>query len=327
MDEVFDRVYSLTIGRNDALLENNFPPPIESSLPGAPGFRPNTDWNTSPTSVASGHALTFTELQITADIQYTKDGETNKQGTTIEVYNLDLTSQRFFRVGDTVLLRAGYRSVDGDNPPLIFSGQILKITTEKKGVNTITTLICTPSEISRKNIRFSKQPSRGETNEDVIRYFASVAAANGIPTGNIWVPAGRLISYPSGYPASGSLFPVMEKYCADNRFSCYVTLGRLYIEHKGVSNPVSPRVTVSELNIKDTIRPEDDSSETLSQADETQKPGISLTTFLNANITTATVVTVNFGEYRGDYTVTSVMHKLDLEGNSWDTIISGTRRE
>lgn len=347
-EEAFDRVYSLAIGKNQLLINktiplplvkpSNTPTPLEVLVdntssarpPGddsvdilvgttSNGARSYTDFNAKP-----ANALVITELRITADIQYTKEGATNKQGCVITIYNLNRDNQKFISSEDTILLRAGYRSIDGNNPPLIFSGQVKSVETVKQGQDTITKIICTAVDVGRKNIRFSKTPVRNETNLDVANYFSAVAASNGIPKGRVYVP--DIVTYPSGYAANGLLWDAMEKFCQNYNLACYVVLGRLYIEPKAVIAPVSARVIVSAENIKDTIRPEDDSTGK-SSVDESKRSGIAFNTFLNGNISPARLVNIDFGEYRGDYLVTSVAHKLDLEGKDWDTIVSCKRRE
>lgn len=320
--EAFDRIYSLTIGRNNPLVEKTIPQLLVQPQVGVPQLLADpsyTDFNAKPNG-----AILITELRITADIQYTKEGGTNKQGSVITIYNLTKDNQKFISSEDTVLLRAGYKSTDGNSPPLIFSGQVKSVSTIKQGQDTITKLICTATDIPRKNIRFSKTPVRGETNEDVANYFSDVAAVNGIPKGRVFIQ--DIVEYPSGYAAGGNLWMAMEKFCKDFNLNCYVTLGRLYIEPIAVTAPAVAKVIVSAENIKDSIRPEDDSTGETSK-DPAKKSGIVFNTFLNGDITPAKLVNIDFGEYRGDYTISSVSHKLDLEGKDWDTIISCKRRQ
>lgn len=319
--EAFDRVYSLSIGRNNPLIEKTIPQLLVQPEPGVPQLLARntyTDFNAKTNS-----AITITELRVTAKIVYSKESTSNNQQTTITVFNLTKNNQEFIRAGDTVLLRAGYRSLDGNDPPLLFSGQVRKVHSEKQGEDTITKLVCTAIDVPRKNIRFSKSPIRGETNEDVVNYFADVAAANGIPRGYIFVP--DIVTYPSGVALQGLLFPQMQQFCKKFNLRCYVVLNRLYIEPIAVTAPATSKVIVSAQNIKGSIRAEDDSSgETTSDPDRIA--GISLTTFLNADITAAKLLNVNFGQYQGDYLISSVEHNLDLEGSTWDTVVSCKRR-
>lgn len=321
MTEVFDRVYNLAIGRNSSAVEKTIPQLLVRAGEGVPQLlAKNTysDFNTEP-----NEAMIITDLRITANIVYTKEGKTNKQNSTIEIYNLSKDHQAFIKTDDTVLLKAGYRNIDGDNPPLIFSGQVKTVRTERRGPDFVTKIVCSAITTPRKNIRFSKNPVRNETNEDVIKYLVNVAAANGLPTGFVFVP--DRVTYPSGMPLHGRLLPTLEEFCNRFNLACYVVLGRLYVEPKAVTSPAKPKVIVTAENVKGSIGKEDDSSGTSASNDPKNISGIKFNTFLNGNITPAAFVEVTYGEYEGKYSVVGVGHKLDSEGKDWDTIVSGKR--
>jgi hypothetical protein len=327
MEDVFNRRYSLTIGRSAQLIQRTIPASIikpggveSTPSPAGAGFT-LADGSYKDFLVKPGGAITLSELRVTASVEYTKEGKTNKQTTVITIFNLSQTNQQFIRSEDTVLFRAGYDK-DGETPPLVFVGQIKSVTTEKKGQDTITKLLCTDAEIPRKNVRISRPPTRDETSETIAQWFADIAAKNGIPTGNVFVPIA--IPYPSGLPLAGPLFPLMEDFCDRNNLKAYVTLGRLYIEPID-SIPVSEKVDIEAINIKGSIRKEDDST-SKSSLDSDKRSGIIFNVFLNGNITLATVVNIKFGDYRGEYDISSLKVKLDLEGKDWDTIVSCKRR-
>ncbi len=326
MEEVFLREYSLTVGRSAEIIKKTIPAliirpgGIESKPfgPAGGGFTA-PDGSYQDFTVKSKGAITITELRITANITDSKVGKTAKQGAIIEIFNLIKFNQSLIRTDDTVLLRAGYK-IDGQGLPLIYAGQVISVTTTKKGQDTITKLICKASEVARKNIKISKVPSRGETAATIAQYFADIAASNGIPTGNVFVPIPR--PYPSGYSVAGNMFTAMEEFCSDNELRCYVTLGNLYIEPIDSIRAVTA-IEVEAENIKGSIRPQDDSS---GKASSQAKQGIEFTLFLDGRITSATVVNIKFGDFRGDYKVLSVKYKLDLEGSAWDTIVSCERK-
>lgn len=325
MEEVFLREYSLTIGRSSQLIQKTIPAlllkpgGIESTANPAGGGFTDSDGNYIDFLVKPNGAITLTELRIKANVLDSKAGKTNKQVTTIEIFNLSRLNQSLIRSDDTVLLKAGYK-IDGTEIPLIYAGQVTKITTVRKGQDTITKLVCKASEVARKNIKISKVPSRGETSETIAKYFAAIAAGNGIPTGNVFVPIA--LDYPAGYAAAGNLFEIMEEFCSNTALKCYVTLGKLYIEPQDAV-PVVTAVIVNAENIKGSIRPQDDSTAKTSSA---SKKGIEFSLFLDGKISAASVVKITFGDYQGEYKVISVNHKLDSEGSHWDTIISCQRR-
>ena len=327
MEDIFNRRYSLTIGRAQQLILQTVPGSIirpggiESTPSPAGAGATLPDGSYQDFIIKPSGAITLTDLRITANIEYTKEGKTNKQTTTIKIYNLSDDNREFIRAEDTVLLRAGYDR-DGDTPPLVFVGQVKSVTTERKGTEVITKLLCVDGEVAKKNIRISRRPNRDETSRDIAEYFAAVAADNGIPTGNVFVPVE--IPYPSGLPMLGNLFTLMEEFCDRNNLQSYVSLGRLYIEPID-SSPVVSKVNIEEINVKDSIQKEDDSSGKTSSTSN-NRAGIKVTLFLNGNISLNTVVDILFGDYRGQYDITSINHVLDFEGKKWDTIVSCIRR-
>lgn len=325
MEEVFIRKYSLTIGRASELIKKTESPSVitpggEESTPSATGVRGTlTDGSYEDFLTTPNGAITITDLRITADIVDSKEGTSNKNAATIEVFNLTDANQKLIRSDDTILLKAGYE-IDGEELPLVYAGQVTTVTTITKGQDTVTRMVCKASEVGRKNIRISKVPTRNETSETIANYFAGIAAKNGIPTGNVFVPIA--LDYPSGYAAAGNLFDIMEEFCSNTALKSYVTLGKLYIEPQDSTETVA-LVTVDEENIKGSLKPQDDSA---GKTSKDSKQGLEFSLFLDGRITVAKVVKINFGEFKGDYNVTSVNFKMDSEGSHWDTIISCIRR-
>jgi hypothetical protein len=324
MEEVFLRKYSLTIGRAAELIVEVVPgnlitPGGEESTPPVGSFFNLPDGSYTDFITVPSTSINISDLRIKANVVDSKAGTSNKQGTTIEVFNLSPSNQKFIRVDDTVLLKAGYE-IDGSELPLIYVGQVTKVTTEKKGQDTITKILCQAASVARKNIKFSKVPARNETSETIAKYYAGVAAKNGIPTGNVFVAIPK--DYPSGFSAAGNLFESMEEFCKKTNLQAYVTLGKLYIEPID-STPATTALIVKPENVKGAIRPEDDASGKTSKQDS---KGIKFSVFLDGRITAAKVVNISFGEYKGDYKVISVQFKMDYEGKNWDTIVSCQRR-
>lgn len=326
MEELYQRQYLLTVGRNK-VINISIPPTIiraggAESIPSESGKGSvGEDGVYRDVLVRPAQAIDISELRITANIEYTKEGRSNKQGATLEIYNLSELNRSRIQVEDSVLLYAGYQSIQPE-PPLLFAGQILSVQTEKRGADIITKIVCSEAGVSRKNIRISRVPVRGETSKDIAEWFAGIAAKNGIPKGNVFVPVE--IPYPSGLPMSGNLFTLLEEFCSNTNLQFYITLGRLYIEPIDIT-PVKTLLTLTEENIKGTIEKEEDNSGKTS-TDPSSVSGIKLTTFLNANIQLSTIVDVAFGDYKGRYEVASIRHNLDLEGKNWDTIVSCKKR-
>ena len=328
MDTLFDRKYSLTIGRDLEIIQRTIPSLTikpngeESSVPVGswviPGEAPTSDFaEYTDFLVDPGGSLVLNELRIKANVISTKAGKSDKQQTTIEIYNLSISNQEFIRAEDTVILRAGYAS--DSNIPIIFVGNVVKKTVTKSGQDTITKLVCAAADVPKKNVRISKSPTPDETSETIAKYFALVAAKNGIPTGNVFVPVP--LPYPYGFPASGYLWPILEEFCDNTNLKSYLSLGKLYIEPIDSTEFVDT-VMITAENIKGTIRPEEDSAAKLSN---TKVKGIEFDTFLDGRIVLSKKININYGQFSGDYKIVSVEFKLDSEGSNWDTSVSAER--
>lgn len=337
MSNLYGHKFELYIGRKESLIESSLPqtyviPNGEESVPSSlrlldervnavneagrlvgigTGYQ---DYLVIPTGF-----LLITEHRMKARIIDSKSGKSNKNVTKIEVYNLSKSNQSFIKTDDTILLKAGY--ANNGELPLVYAGQVTKVTTRKVGQDTITTLLCGAGAVVRKNARFSKAPRRNETVKEVCEYFAGLCAMHGIPTGRIFVPIELPIYF--GYPCEGQLFTEMEIFCDNYNLSAYVSLGKLYIEPIDITD-ISAVVQVNAENVKGSIRPQTDASGTTTGQEVT---GLQFTTFLDGRISAAKKVEINYGDYSGDYKVTSVEFKMDSEANPsiWDTIVDCER--
>ncbi len=116
----------------------------------------------------------------------------------------------------------------------------------------------------------------------------------------------------------------LSDICRDIHYYWYISLGKLYIHPKEVDALVA-NISVGESNVKGSIGVLDDKSSHGTFSKGAKPKGLKITTYLNGNITTNTTLNVNYGEHEGDYKITSVSHKLNFRGNSWDTVISCQR--
>ncbi len=332
MQEVFLRKYSLTIGRSATVINRT-----QSSAKVTPGGRESTpavfltDGSYEDFIVKPAGAIVFTDLRMTAKIVDSKAGVSNKQKATISLFNLSSSSQSKIKTEDTIILRAGYVQ-DGNELPLVYIGQIVSVETVKKGQDTITKFICKAAAVGRSNIRISRVPVRDENGRDIANYFAGIAASNGIPTGNVFVPIA--LPYPTGFPAAGEFFPIMEEFCNKNNLKCYTSLGRLYIEPQDLSTfdvdigletfiPTSSTIIVDAVNVKGSIKPADDSTKS---GNPKATKGLKITLFLDGRITASKLIKITFGIHKGEYIPDSVEFEMDSEGAKWDTIVSCTKR-
>lgn len=65
------------------------------------------------------------------------------QGATIQIYNMSIEEvKRTTQVKSPIIFQAGYREVHGDNPPVIYSGNIQYPNSQRVGTDIVTTLTC-----------------------------------------------------------------------------------------------------------------------------------------------------------------------------------------
>ena len=160
-------------------------------------------------TIPSGErAITINNLQMEAAVKYSlEDTSTNKQDCTIKLYNLSKDNQRFIRKNGSIHLNAGYinpvniirdkQEDDGSVTketekvalPMIFSGHILKVSTERVGVNIITTILCVDSKLGIEEPKISKTYKGSKKNPltylDIINDLVNELVKKGIPKGRI----------------------------------------------------------------------------------------------------------------------------------------------
>lgn len=261
-----------------------------------------------------GDVMKITELRIKGNVMDSKGGKSNKNTSTIEIVNLPKAKQSFIQADDTIILKLGYDN--NGELPVVYVGQVEKVTTTKSGRDTITKMLCGSTTVVRKNTKFSKSPRRGENLQDVCDYLSAIAASNGIPKGITIVDENITFKY--GVSMEGQFFPVMEKFLDENKMHCYVSLGKLYIEPTRVRSLVDV-VNINEDNVKGSIRPQQDA---VGVPSADQKRGLKFSTFLDGRITASKKARIKYGEYSGDYNIISVESKFDTESKTlWDSVV------
>lgn len=340
----FIKKYRLIIGNNEEVIEQMGPPrpsdapniiqttgPIKTpaigwylhtllnaQFAGTPQPAPDSSLNVL-TIPAGKNAREFTEVQFEAEISY-KTGQSNssEQDATIKLYNLSKDNQTFIKKNYFVFLEAGY-ATDKDIP-LIFCGQILKVSTEKSGPDVITKLLCLDCGIPAGNIRMCLWYDRGTAYIDIIRDMLDRLAKAGIPTGH-FITTSVLAADPilkkceSGYASEGKLVQDLIKLCSAINYKAYFSLGKMYVEPAFGGE----RIFVVELNTDQikSIRPEDDgSNETLNSK---TPEGLRVTAFLDGRISSEKLLKITEGKYVGHYKISEAKHILNYEGETWDT--------
>lgn len=314
----FLRRYSLTVGNSKD---------VKDSITTKDDIQLTTDFTTEVIG-----SLNINSLKMKATIQAGKGSSSPSVGASfVELYNIDDKDLGFFIKDNTLLLKAGYESIHGTDDtslPLIYAGQISKVTTEKKGSDFVTKIVCGDSIFARNNLRVAGAVPKGTAYIDAIKILLDILKAKGVPVQNMDIykdQADRLFSkLPNGYSFEGSLVASLNKLVAGINYRTYFHLGKLHIEP--VEDPFFvDAVLLKATNIKDSIAPESSTSGK-SSGDKDSKEGIVLNTFLNGEITLNKALLIqDIPKFTGKYKITALEHLLDTEGEKWDTKISCRR--
>jgi hypothetical protein len=358
----YGRVYSLAIARYQdygPTLVDNLTPSTVSPTPGVTTTATGGSFFPDParldlpaleeppidlTSIPAV-ALTITDLRITADIKWGKEGSagSNSQEAVIEIYNLDkrdrvlgtsgisFSIDELLRSDNTVVLKAGYEQTQGELPTIV-TGQIRWVETIKRGVDTIIKILIKDASLITDNLRVSRFYNPTDTYRFIIEDLMSFAAQNGVPRGTLLTSIfndtqglhSKITDIDSqvgeqGYYVIGYVIKHLQTLCEDLGYRAYTSLGKLYVEPI-YSVEYLEQVVITKDNLKETIRPIDPSgNKNLQQTDS--KDGLKISMFLNGDITLDKRLKVDIEGFQGTYKITSINHKMDLEDTNWNTII------
>jgi hypothetical protein len=336
-NEAFIRKYELKIGRNSEFISQilTFPKEeyvtrkhikdpnglVANDFSYLGGFLPDGSYRDF--AYVPPKSITITDLHIEAEVVDNNSGTTQAgEKTTIKIYNLNNTNRDFIKVGNSVILKAGYQQ--DQNLPTIFVGQVLSVETTSVGEDYVTEIICDKALLSNQILINRTYPPQ-TTLREIIEDLAQIASTKGIPTGELALNVGpdTLIFnrvYPFGYVVRGNMLDVISKLCNENNLKSNVILGRLYIEVKNRKS-FTKIINISEQSVKGSLEPSSDSSgeEVTAQG---KLLGVTAKLFLDGRITTSAAVRITYGKYKGEYVVKAVTHSLSYESTGeWTTKI------
>jgi hypothetical protein len=335
VDSIYIRRYSLIVSIPEERIKETVPSFFESIYGKPPTGGEILPFNVitpqEPTEeyfdyrIVSKNPIEIKDLQLQATILYEKDVKSSvPQQATITLYNLSEDTQEKIKEEQTVQLSAGY--VQDDELPILFIGQIAKKTVEKRGVDTLTTLYCSDSYTVKKTFRYSEQFPTSNTYRQNLEKIFEIAALNGVPRGNT-LPTDPNLERKSlkGWLIDGQFYEQINKLCDSIRYRSYTALGKLYIEPVEISTIVTETIKITENNIKGSLRSLANSSTNFSTEKDKLK-GIGFSTFLDGRIVPEKRITIEGTDFEGTYTISSLKHILDFEGNKWDTVVECKRQ-
>ena len=307
---VFLRKYQLFVGDNKDTREKAIDPSI--TIRGTEDF----------TSITQG-SIEITSVRLKAKISATKQSRSaTSSPCTISLYNLSSDTKARIRQGFSVVLKAGYET----DPELatIFAGEAVNVVTKREGADLITTIVCADSSFANNNLKAVGSLPPNTTAFDVINQMLGKLRSAGIPTASVPVPTQENATtlgaqIPDGYVYEGPIMDKLAEVAKAVNYRVYTSLGKVFVEPEDRPT-LAAALNILPENIKGQVQPESYNNST-SDKDKAAKVGLSLTTFLDGRVTLTKFIQLTqiSADHVGTYQPTEVTHRLDTEGNTWDT--------
>lgn len=151
---------------------------------------------------ALGASFKYTDLRTTFHIDKTSEFYSNK--STIGLYNLTQENRSKFKRGDSIRLVAGYSGASLSS--MLYFGEIVTVTNERKGADIVTTFLCGDAENQILNSHFEKTyppgaPAVQVIEELVVEMGISIGVVIGIES----------LVFSSGFSAYGTVANSLNK--------------------------------------------------------------------------------------------------------------------
>lgn len=283
------------------------------------------------------------DFQMKANITH---GKTSSFPCSIELDNLPDSFINRLRVDDLIILRAHYRTTDGDfiqaaagvgrlDLPDLFVGQVAQVVTNHDGKTRTTVIKGSEAQTVRKNSRISRSWPPGTTRIRVLRDLIEMMKTQGIPLGRLslteansqeWAIANSLLL--AGLTLKGFLQDELSKFANSIGLRVYTVTGKLYIESRFAPQGLQ-QFTVTPANVKGRLGLTSSSIAQKSNTDnKSGATGVQFTVHLEPELGPDKVVVLEgFPDgFDGEYTVDTTQHELDFRSNNkWDTKVTATR--
>lgn len=310
MTTLFGRKYELLIGDSRE--------PLETKV-----YNTTNPLVANPSEVTQS-AIKINSVRMAATITSSKEnGSGASSPCTISLYNLSKDTKAKIQQGFSVFLYAGYATQESLS--LIFTGQVGNTFTRRDGADLITEIVCADSAHSTINLRIGGSLPPKSTYLQVFNQIIDTAKEFKIPVKPIDTSlegAKRLQQQlPKGHTYEGFLLPKLSEVAVAVDYRVYLSLGTIHIEPKEAPSFASV-VRIGPDNIKGQLQPVSDNNSTPDQ-DTAATEGVTLVTFLDGRINLDRFIeVVDRIDYNGTYQPFGITHRLDTEGDTWDTEIS-----
>lgn len=290
-------------------------------------------------------AVKIDGLQITFEVTKTSDNKEKKNQAKVSIYNLTRERQKALEEDYvTVQLRAGYADMvgEGDDIPLLFSGQVVDLKAEVSGepltrrsnTDLITTL--TVDELfSQMNGRvMSKTVPSGKRVKDAILGIVQdmpEITRKELKGKNI---EGELVD---GMPLSGTPRQCLDQICRASRLKWQIDNDILYVtdvdgtytedlntvpkigQFSGlIERPMFKTEDSKRIRMKDKFKSPDKQPKKKSKSkDKSKKPTLHCKILMNPTLVAGSVIYLDYEDLTGYYQIDEVTHKGDFRGAEW----------
>lgn len=264
------------------------------------------------TNVNDNGTKQTTDLRIKFKVE--KTSESNPNTMSLELYNLSRDTQALCkRAGNAVILRCGYEG----NVPLIFSGDIAKVTTEKQGADMVTTVEACDGQISYDTSTIDASFAPGATVESI---FNQVVGSFGVGLGPILgLPKDKVNN---GMSISGDSKKVLDELAKKNGLEWSIQDGQIQVHPK--NQPVFGTAVLlnsetgligSPKNVKILKASQDPVLDPALNKDS----GVSFKALLNPMLKPGQLVKLDSVNLQGLYTIRKVTHQGDTYSSTWES--------
>lgn len=291
------------------------------------------------------NAIEITNLQIRFEVTKTNNNREKKNQAKVSIYNLTRENQKALEEDYvTVQLRAGYSDLiaEGDEIPLLFSGQVVDLKTQTDGNylterhNTdIITTLTVDTLFSQLNGRVvSRTIPAGKSVKDAI-----LGVVQGIPEISRKEIKGKNAEKEmvDGMPLSGSPRQCLDQICKASGLQWQIDNDILYVsdvdgtytdnlntvpkigQFSGlIERPMFKSEDTKRIRMKDKYRADGDKPNSKSESKETLKiPTMHCKILMNPTIVAGSTIYLDYEDISGYYIVSEVSHRGDYFGNEW----------
>jgi len=241
--------------------------------------------------------LKFESEQFTFEFEIPFDDDTTPNESTVKIYNLKDDTLNRIKKGQKVTVNAGYKNDVG----VVLSGYISKVTTDKTGLDRITTILVLDSQSIDDKKTIKKSYKRNIRASQIIRDLAN---SLGLKIAVLSLPNDRV--YKKGYVINGEVLAELEKVAKDCGAIVYINKSQTYI-----------RSLKSGDDTRFILKPDTGLIDSPSPFEEEDVTGYTVKSLLQHRITTASIIRLESRQIKGTFRVKSGTHKWS--GNDFIT--------